>query len=64
VADGFVGNVAAMNMLLQAWKENKWHLQERLDLNAEDVNMMGTTALYSAVFSATTLAHHNVRKCL
>jgi hypothetical protein len=51
-------------MLLQAWRENKWHLQERLDLNAEDVNMMGTTALYSAVFSATTLAHHNVRKCL
>jgi hypothetical protein len=55
------GNVPAVEMLLQGWKENKWGLRDKLDLNAEDPNAAGSTPLHAAIFSTSALAHKNVR---
>ena len=51
-------------MLLQGWKENKWGLRDKLDLNAEDPHAAGSTPLHAAIFSTSALAHKNVRATL
>lgn len=58
------GNVPAVEMLLQGWKENKWGLRDKLDLNAEDPNAAGSTPLHAAIFSTSALAHKNVAALL
>jgi hypothetical protein len=56
--------VPAVEMLLQGWKENKWGLRDKLDLNAEDPQAAGSTPLHAATFSTSALAHKNVRTLL